>query len=89
MREYLERRMGYGPQVAAERLRVADALEGLPALEAALDAGELSYSAPRCASCADPILAPASAVEDRGQSTTLASGMRTVGPGADVRICSQ
>ena len=32
---------------AAERLRVAGALEGLPAMEAALDSGELSYSAVR------------------------------------------
>jgi hypothetical protein len=47
MREYLERRMGYGPQVAAERLRVAEALDALPAIEAALEANELSYSAVR------------------------------------------
>jgi hypothetical protein len=47
MREYLERRMGYRPQVAAERLRVAEALEALPAIENALDRGELSYSAVR------------------------------------------
>ncbi len=47
MREYLERRMGYAPQVAAERLRVADALDALPAIEAALETGELSYSAVR------------------------------------------
>jgi len=47
MREYLELAMGYGPQVAAERLRVADALEGLPALEEALGTNELSYSAVR------------------------------------------
>jgi hypothetical protein len=47
MREYLERRMGYGPQVAAERLRVADALVALPAIEHALETGELSYSAVR------------------------------------------
>ena len=33
--------MGYGPQVAAERLRVADALEGLPPIEAALGPSEL------------------------------------------------
>ena len=47
MREYLERRMGYGPQVAAERLRVADALDAMPGIEAALETGELSYSAVR------------------------------------------
>ena len=38
MREYLERRMGYGPQVAAERLRVAEALDALPEIEDALAA---------------------------------------------------
>src|SRR5690242_9383186 len=47
MREYLERRVGYGPQVAAERLRVAEALDALPAIETALERGELSYSAVR------------------------------------------
>lgn len=47
MREYLERRMGYGPQVAAERLRVAEALDALPEIEDALAANELSYSAVR------------------------------------------
>src|ERR1044072_7829021 len=47
MREYLERRMGAGPQVAAERLRVAEALDALPAIEAALANCELSYSAVR------------------------------------------
>jgi hypothetical protein len=47
MREYLERRMGYGPQVAAERLRVAEALDALPEIDEALDRGELSYSAVR------------------------------------------
>jgi hypothetical protein len=47
MREYLERRMGYTPQVAAERLRVAEALDSLPAIEAALQSGDLSYSAVR------------------------------------------
>jgi hypothetical protein len=39
--------LGYGPQVAAERLRVAEALDALPELEDALDRGELSYSAVR------------------------------------------
>lgn len=47
MREYLELAMGYGPRVASERLRVSEALEGLPALEDALATGELSYSAVR------------------------------------------
>ena len=47
IREYLERRMGYTPSVASERVRVAEALEAMPALEQALAAGELSYSAVR------------------------------------------
>ncbi len=47
MREYLEHAMGYGPQVASERLRVAEALDALPAIEDALATGELSYSAVR------------------------------------------
>ena len=47
MREYLEHAMGYGPQVASERLRVAEALESLPSIEDALATGELSYSAVR------------------------------------------
>jgi hypothetical protein len=47
MREYLEHVMGYGPNVASERIRVAEALGAMPALEAALGAGELSYSAVR------------------------------------------
>jgi hypothetical protein len=47
MREYLENVLGYGPHVANERLRVAGALEELPAIEAALATAELSYSAVR------------------------------------------
>ena len=47
MREYLESRMGYGPQIAAERLRVADALDGLPIIENALATNTLSYSGVR------------------------------------------
>jgi hypothetical protein len=47
IREYLERRMGYTPGVASERVRVAEALEAMPALEQAHAAGELSYSAIR------------------------------------------
>ena len=42
IREYLERRLGYTPGVASERVRVAEALEAMPALEAAVAAGELS-----------------------------------------------
>ena len=47
LREYLERFMGYGPHVAAERIRVTEALEVLPAIEDALATGELTYSAVR------------------------------------------
>ena len=47
MGEYLENEMGYGPQVGAERLRVARELGALPQMEARLTAGELSYSAVR------------------------------------------
>ena len=47
IREYLERRMGYTPGVASERVRVAEALDAMPALEQAHAAGELSYSAVR------------------------------------------
>ena len=42
IREYLERRMGYTPGVASERVRVAEALEAMPALEQAHASGELS-----------------------------------------------
>jgi hypothetical protein len=47
IREYLERRLGYTPGVASERVRVAEALEAMPALEQAHAAGGLSYSAVR------------------------------------------
>jgi hypothetical protein len=47
IREYLERRLGYTPGVASERVRVAEALEAMPALEQAHASGELSYSAVR------------------------------------------
>jgi len=47
LREYLEHFLGHGPQVAAERIRVTEALEALPAIEDALATGELSYSAVR------------------------------------------
>src|SRR5215831_17342755 len=39
--DYMERTLGYAPRAAQERLRVARALGGLPALEAALASGEL------------------------------------------------
>ena len=45
--DYMERVLGYTPHAALERLRVARSLEGLPLLEAALDAGDLSFSAVR------------------------------------------
>ena len=47
MREYLERVLGYGPRAANERLRVAGALDAMPALSQALRSGELPYSAVR------------------------------------------
>jgi len=47
IREYLENECGYGPHVASERVRVAEALDAMPALEHALGEGELSYSAVR------------------------------------------
>ncbi len=46
-REYLEQVLGYTPRAAAERLRVADQLPGLPRIRAALAAGAVSYSAVR------------------------------------------
>src|SRR6266545_660911 len=45
--EYLERLFGYGPRMAKERLRVAEALAGLPAMRDALAAGALTWSAVR------------------------------------------
>jgi hypothetical protein len=45
--EYLERIFGYGPRLAMERLRVAEALVGLPALRDALASTALSWSAVR------------------------------------------
>ena len=47
IREYLEHECGYGPHVASERVRVAEALDAMPALEHALGENELSYSAVR------------------------------------------
>src|SRR5215212_6072729 len=40
MLEYIERTLGHGPRAAAERLRVAEALESLPAMRDALAAGD-------------------------------------------------
>ena len=45
--EYVERVFGYKPRSMQEKLRVAEALEGLPALERALSRGEISWSAVR------------------------------------------
>jgi hypothetical protein len=45
--EYLERVLGYAPRAAFERLRVAEALDGLPKLAAALREGVLKWSAVR------------------------------------------
>jgi hypothetical protein len=47
MNEYLEREVGYGPQVAVERVRIARALAELPQIEASLAEGGLPYSAVR------------------------------------------
>lgn len=47
IREYLEHVMGHSPKVASERVRVAEALHAMPALEGALGRGELPYSAVR------------------------------------------
>jgi hypothetical protein len=44
---YLEHVFGYGPRLASERLRVAEALAGLPAMSDALASGDLSWSAVR------------------------------------------
>ncbi len=45
--DYLEERLGYGPKAAHERVRIALALDELPALGHALAAGELPFSAIR------------------------------------------
>jgi hypothetical protein len=45
--EYIERLFGYKPRSTQEKLRVAAALESLPALARALSSGELSWSAVR------------------------------------------
>jgi len=47
MGEYLERELGYGPQVGGERMRVARELAELPLIEASLGDGALPYSAVR------------------------------------------
>jgi len=45
--EYLECVLGYAPTTARDRMRVAVALDDLPALRAALAAGEVTFSAVR------------------------------------------
>jgi len=45
--EYIERLFGYSPRFTVERLRVAEALEELPALGRALAVGELGWSTVR------------------------------------------
>ena len=45
--EYVERLFDYSPRVTAERLRVADAVRDLPALDGALRAGDRTWSAVR------------------------------------------
>jgi hypothetical protein len=45
--EYAERLFGYGPRVTQEKLRVAGALEELPAMAQELESGRLSFSAVR------------------------------------------
>jgi hypothetical protein len=45
--EYMERRLGYVPHTARERMRVARALVALPETSAALASGALTYSAVR------------------------------------------
>ena len=45
--DYLERKLGYAPRTARERLRVARDLAALPVMEGKLGRGELSFSAVR------------------------------------------
>ena len=47
MTDYMERFLGYGVRNAQERLRVALALDALPAIERALASGKLPFSAAR------------------------------------------
>ncbi len=45
--EYIERLFGYSPRLTLEKLRVAEALEALPQLAAALREGRVSWSSVR------------------------------------------
>ena len=45
--EYVERLFGYGPRLTQEKLRVAEALEGLPETARELQSGSISFSTTR------------------------------------------
>src|SRR5215510_9050920 len=45
--EYVERLFGYGPRLTQEKVRVAEALEGLPETARELEEGSISFSAAR------------------------------------------
>ena len=45
--EYVERLFGYGPRLTQEKIRVAEALEGLPEAARELQSGRISFSAAR------------------------------------------
>jgi hypothetical protein len=45
--EYAERLFGYAPRLTKEKLRVADALEGLPVMTRELAQGRINFSAAR------------------------------------------
>jgi hypothetical protein len=45
--EYTERLFGYGPRLTQEKIRVAEALAGLPETAEALETGSISFSAAR------------------------------------------
>src|SRR3954452_10254469 len=47
MFDYMDRALGHTPETARKRLRVARALADLPELSAALERGELTFSAVR------------------------------------------
>ena len=65
--EYVERLFGYQPRSTQEKLRVAEALESLPASRAALESGQLSWSALR-------ELTRVAVVETEGEWLELAAG---------------
>jgi hypothetical protein len=53
--DYMERELGYTARAAMDRLRVANAIEELPQVEAALEQGTLSFSGARALA---PVLKP-------------------------------